>query len=317
MSGMTYTNLINETLALYFQKDYVKAYNFITDNASKVKGNHAQIYNFRYAIACRAGLNELAMEIMREAIMDKGYWYSYDYLMSDDDLKPLYDYKDFGELANICKAREIEAKKNSKPDLKVFMPNNLADNNKHPLIIALHGNGENILITEDYWNSCVKNNYMLALPQSSDIEFSDAYGWNDIEKGTEEFEKHYEKMVENYNIDSKNITIGGFSAGARVALYAVLKGVIQAKGFIFVGPWLPEIEEWETLLDELKVKGVKSYIICGDKDEDCFEGSKKFVEMLNQRNIPNIFKVIEGLKHDYPTDFDKELEEAIKFITKA
>ena len=64
------------------------------------------------------------------------------------------------------------------------------------------------------------------------------------------------------------------------------------------------------------VLGIKSYIICGDKDEDCFEGTNKFVDMLNQRNIPNIYKVVEDLNHDYPINFDNELEEAIKFISK-
>jgi len=43
---------------------------------------------------------------------------------------------------------------------------------KHPLIIALHGDQENIETTEDYWNSCVDKNFILALPQSSQIQFS-------------------------------------------------------------------------------------------------------------------------------------------------
>ena len=316
MTGMTYTNLINTTLELYLQKDYLKAYNFITENSIKVKGNDAQIYNFRYSIASKAGLNDLAMKIIKEAIVEKSYWYSYDYLIEDDDLEPLHKYKDFNELANICKEREVQSQRNSKPDLKVYIPNKLADNEKYPLLIALHGNQENILITEDYWRPCIMHKRILALPQSSQIEFSDAYSWNDIEKGTKELKEQYKKILKGYNVDPEDIIIGGFSAGARIALYAVLNDIIQTKGFIFVGPWLPEIQEWEHLLDGLKLKGIKSYIICGNKDEDCLEGSSKFADMLNQRNVTNIFKVVEGLNHDYPTNFDKELEEAIRFITK-
>jgi len=311
---MTYTNLINETLELYLQKEYLKAYDFITQNAVKVKGNNAQIYNFRYSIASKAGLNDLAMKIMKEAIIEKGYWYSYQYLVEDDDLKPLHVYKEFDECANMCKERENQAQRDSKVDLKVLMPNNLADNEKYPLIITLHGDQENILITEDYWSPCVMSKNILALPQSSEIEFSDAYCWNDVEKGTKELKVHYNEILKEYNVDSENIIIGGFSAGARIALYTVLNDIIQVKGCIFVAPWLPEIEEWEHLLDEFKLKGIKSYIICGDKDEDCFEGCNKFVSMLNQRNIPNVFKIVEGLNHDYPANFHEELEEAIKYI---
>jgi hypothetical protein len=37
--------------------------------------------------------------------------------------------------------------------------------------------------------------------------------------------------------------------------------------------------------------------------------------MLNERNIPNLFKVIMDLEHDYPENFDELLNRGIKFIT--
>jgi len=110
------------------------------------------------------------------------------------------------------------------------------------LIIALHGDQENIEITEDYWSSCIHKNYLLALAQSSQIQFSEGYEWKDIEKGSQELKEHYESILEKHNIDSDNIIIGGFSAGGRVALYSILKGMIKVKGFILVAPWLPEID---------------------------------------------------------------------------
>jgi len=45
--------------------------------------------NFRYCMASKLGDLELAIRLMREAIIDKGYWYGYEYLLEDDDLKPL------------------------------------------------------------------------------------------------------------------------------------------------------------------------------------------------------------------------------------
>ncbi|MGH4123527.1 MAG: alpha/beta hydrolase [Clostridium sp.] len=315
MGKITYTKLINATLNLYMKEDYLEAYNFISKNSIGIKVNEAQIYNFRYSIACKAGLTGIAMEIMREAIVEKGYWYSYEYLIADDDLNPLKKYSEFDILANICKDREAKAKINSKPDIKIIKPNNIPNNEKQPLLIALHGNEENIIVTEDYWSSCVDNNYILALPQSSEIGFSNGYYWNNLEKGCDELKEEYDKVLQGYNINLDNIIIGGFSAGARVALYAMLKDLINAKGFIFVGPWLPEINEWEHLLDKLKSKGVKGYIICGDKDEDCLDCTESFVRMLNERNIPNVFKVVKDLEHDYPDNFDGFLDEGIEFIS--
>jgi len=162
LKRITYTRLLNRTLEIYMKGDHLEAYNFITENYKGIKGNLAQIYNFRYAIANEAGLEELALQIMREAIVEKGYWYKYKYLIEDEDLKSLNKYKEFGELLDICKKRELEAKRDEKPDLKIIVPNKKNEQYKHPLIIALHGDQENIEITEDYWSSYIHKNYLLA-----------------------------------------------------------------------------------------------------------------------------------------------------------
>ena len=60
--------------------NYLEAYHFITKYSHSFQGVIAQIYNFRFTIACKAGLSKLAIQIMCEAIIVKGYWYSYQYL---------------------------------------------------------------------------------------------------------------------------------------------------------------------------------------------------------------------------------------------
>jgi predicted esterase len=297
--------------------DYLEAYNFITENYKGIKGSLAQIYNFRYAIANKAGLEKLALQIMSKAIVEKGFWYQYNYLIEDEDLKSLNKYKKFNALLDICKKRELEAKRNEEPALKIIVPNKIDEKYKYPLIIALHGDQENIEITEDYWNSCIHKNYLLALPQSSQIQFSEGYEWKDIEKSSRELREHYESILEKYNIDSDNIIIGGFSAGGRVALYSILKDIIQVKGFILVAPWLPEIDEWAPLLDKIKEKGIKGYVVCGDKDDDCYECTRKFTDLLNSKKISYELKIFKGLDHDYPDNFNEILRNAIEFIAKS
>jgi len=317
LKKITYTNLINRTLEMYMKGDYLEAYNFITENHKGIKGNLAQIYNFRYTIANKAGLEELALRIMGEAIVEKGFWYQYNYLIEDEDLKSLNRYKEFAELLDICKKRESEAKRNEKPDLKIIVPDKMNEQYKHPLIIALHGDQENIETTEDYWNSCVDKNFILALPQSSQIQFSEGYEWKDIEKGARELKEHYENILEKHNIDSDNIIIGGFSAGGRVALYSIMKDVIQVKGFILVAPWLPEIDELAPLLDKIKEKGIKGYVVCGDKDDDCYKCTRRFTDLLNSKKITYELKIFKGLDHDYPDNFNEILRNAIEFIAKS
>ena len=317
MKKITYTSLLNRTLEIYSKGDYLRAYNFITENCKGIKGNLAQIYNFRYSIANEAGHEELALQLMREAIVEKGFWYQYKYLIEDEDLKSLNKYKEFGELLDICKKRELEAKRNEKTELKIIVPDKINEKFKYPLIIALHGDQENIGITEDYWRSCKDKNYMLALPQSSQIQFSEGYEWKDIEKGSQELKEHYENILKEHNVDSNNIIIGGFSSGGRVALYSILNEIIQVKGFILVAPWLPEIDEWASLLDRARDKRIKGYVVCGDKDDDCYDCTKKFTDLLASKNIPFELEIVNGLNHEYPDNFNEILPKAIDFFSKS
>lgn len=176
----------------------------------------------------------------------------------------------------------------------------------------MHGDQENIGIIEPYWKSVLLQDYTLALPQSSQIQFSDGFVWDDIHRGKEELKEHYVKFIENHTVE--RVIIGGFSAGAGVALYTVLQKDIAVDGFIFMAPWLPEIEEWNELLGVLQDKHIKGYIVCGDQDEDCFECTQQFVQLLRDKNIEHKYKVIPNLNHDYPIYFDEVLKEAIEYI---
>ncbi|MBE7127790.1 alpha/beta hydrolase [Bacillus mycoides] len=306
-NNMTYIKLLNETLHCYANKGSFEAYSYIMNNAKDVMGNEAQIYNFKYALASAAGLEEEALHLMKKAIIENGFWYGSEYLISDDDLKPLHKFEEFHRMVQLCKEREELAKKSEQADVKY----KYSKQNEN-LLITLHGDQENIQIIEPYWNSVMEQGFMLALPQSSQIQFSDGYVWDNIERGREELKGHYNKIKVNKPFE--NIIIGGFSAGARVALHSMLQGEIEVNGFIFVAPWLPEMEEWEEMIGILHDKSIKGYIICGDQDEDCFEGTQQFVKLLKDKNIEHKYKVVPNLNHDYPHNFDELLKEAIEYI---
>ena len=302
-NGMTYIQLLNETLHCYASKGSLEAYTYIMEHAKGIVGNEAQIYNFKYALASAAGLEEEALHLMKEAIIEKGFWYGYEYLISDDDLKPLHKFEGFHQMVQLCKEREELAKKTERADVKY-----IESKKKEKLFIAMHGDQENIGIIEPYWKSVLSQNYTLALPQSSQIQFSDGFVWEDLHRGKEELKEHYDKLIENRTVE--HVIIGGFSAGARVALYTILQKDIAVDGFIFMAPWLPEIEEWNELLGVLQDKHIKGYIVCGDQDEDCFECTQQLVQLLRDKNIEHKYKVIPNLNHDYPIHLDEVLKEA-------
>ncbi|WP_434611728.1 alpha/beta hydrolase [Bacillus paranthracis] len=306
-NGMTYIQLLNETLHCYASKGSLEAYTYIMEHAKGIVGNEAQIYNFKYALASAAALEEEALHLMKEAIIEKGFWYGYEYLISDDDLKPLHKFEEFHQMVQLCKEREELAKKTERADVKY-----IESKKKEKLFIAMHGDQENIGIIEPYWKSVLAQNYTLALPQSSKIQFSDGFVWDDLHRGKEELKEHYDKLIENRTVE--HVIIGGFSAGARVALYTILQKDIAVDGFIFMAPWLPEVEEWNELLGVLQDKHIKGYIVCGDQDEDCFECTQQFVQLLRDKNIEHKYKIIPNLNHDYPIHFEEVLKEAIEYI---
>ncbi|ADY21350.1 alpha/beta hydrolase [Bacillus paranthracis] len=306
-NSMTYIQLLNETLHRYASKGSLEAYTYIMEHAKGIVGNEAQIYNFKYALASAAGLEEEALHLMKEAIIEKGFWYGNEYLISDDDLKPLHKFEEFHQMVQLCKEREELAKKTERADVKY-----IDSKKKEKLFIAMHGDQENIGIIEPYWKSVLAQNYTLALPQSSKIQFSDGFVWDDLHRGKEELKEHYDKLIENRTVE--NVIIGGFSAGARVALYTILQKDIAVDGFIFMAPWLPEVEEWNELLGVLQDKHIKGYIVCGDQDEDCFECAQQFVQLLRDKNIEHKYKIIPNLNHDYPIHFEEVLKEAIEYI---
>ncbi|MES5846975.1 MULTISPECIES: alpha/beta hydrolase [unclassified Bacillus cereus group] len=306
-NSMTYIQLLNETLHCYASKGSLEAYTYIMEHAKGIVGNEAQIYNFKYALASAGGLEEEALHLMKEAIIEKGFWYGNEYLISDDDLKPLHKFEEFHQMVQLCKEREELAKKTERADVKY-----IDSKKKEKLFIAMHGDQENIGIIEPYWKSVLAQNYTLALPQSSKIQFSDGFVWDDLHRGKEELKEHYDKLIENRTVE--NVIIGGFSAGARVALYTILQKDIAVDGFIFMAPWLPEVEEWNELLGVLQDKHIKGYIVCGDQDEDCFECAQQFVQLLRDKNIEHKYKIIPNLNHDYPIHFEEVLKEAIEYI---
>ncbi|WP_444684531.1 alpha/beta hydrolase [Alkalicoccus luteus] len=313
MMQMKYTKLLNTTLEKYKTNGVEEAYQYISKHADEVEGNHAQIYNFKYSLAAASGHEDEALVIMKEAIIENGHWYSYNYLLEDDDLESLRKYEEFQYMIELCKNREEEAKRNAASKLEVICPEE--GQPKDRLLIALHGNQENNMFTKENWQTVTSSGFVLGLPQSSQVEFSGGYTWDDVEKGSIELHTHYETMKQNFHVNNDRIILGGFSAGTGVILNTILKRDIPVQGFIFVGPWLPNIEQCADELITLAENGIKGYIICGDQDEDCLQCTKEFIEVLEKKNVQHVFELVKGLDHDYPENFNRLLNNAIEYLT--
>lgn len=308
MSRNTFTNLLNEGLELYHAGKFMEGYELMTRNAGHVPRNDAQLYDFRASLACKAGHADLCLSLLTEAVMEKGCWYTQEYLTGDDDIRPARELPGFQHIMDVCAERERRSREVSISELAVVRG---SGGERPPLMIVLHGNMQNLPICQEDWRGATEQGFDLAFIRSSQLAFSDAYVWNDLEAGAKGLGEQVRRLRAMGELEGRKVIMAGFSSGARMALHAVMTGAIKADGMVLVGPWLPEIDEWSDTIQKLGERMPGAYICCGDEDDDCLPGARLLADALGLAGRPSMLRVPEGLTHDYPDDFVTSLRTAV------
>ena len=312
LSAMSYSSSLEAAIVLYREGRHQEAYDLITEQVSSPDAIPALVYYFRFSFACRAGLHDLALSLLREAIIDRGFWYSPDHL-GDDDLEPLRGLPEFEELAEISVERGGTAARAARSELEIVLP---GDGNEkgRPLVVALHGNQFNIRTTRLIWSGEALSDCLLAFPQSSHAVCTDAYSWVDPQLGADELVSHLDEIFTENQVDRDRTILGGFSAGGRVVLHTMLKRRVRAKGIILLGPWIPDLVYLEPMIPNLRSDRVRVCLICGTQDEDCFDSSNRLAKLLEENGVSFQYRVVAGMGHSFPPDFEEYLARARTFI---
>jgi len=202
----------------------------------------------------------------------------------------LKDNEEFTDIFILWDKLIEEMQKESKSQYLLFTPNDFSKDKSYSLFIALHGWGEDAKFFSEFWKSkYLKENYILALPQSSQVVGSCNYSWDNEELAYKEIKEIYDEIKANYLINDDEIVVGGFSQGATLAMdLALNQDYIPVKGFISLCPEKPRNFTGERI-NEAKAKGIKGCIITGDQDS-CYpqqqEMANKFYEIgFNYRII--------------------------------
>ncbi len=141
------------------------------------------------------------------------------------------------------------------------------------------------------------------------------FGWDDTDLALKEISSIYEKVIKDYNIDTDNVIVGGFSQGGTLAIEIALnKQHIPTKGFISLCPVKPQSFSLEAV-KAAKAKAIKGCIITGDQDGS-LNDQKQMVEDFNKAEFSYKFDINEGLGHWFPEDLSAKLDRYIDFILK-
>ncbi len=289
------------------------AYDLITEAAPNFSDRAYLLYNWRYCAAALLGKSGLAIEIFQAAV-DEGFWWSEEYLRSDEDLKSLQDLPAFNRLVDVCEQRYQRALSESVP---VALPLPSQSAKALPLLLALHGNNGNAKDSVSFWESAVKQDWLTVLLQSSQVVGSNSYVWNDFELGAKEIKDHYAGLIKEYQIDSEQLVIGGFSKGGEMAIWATLMDTIPVRGFVAVcpgGPYISDINEWLPILEGNKLLGERrGYFVVGENDPSV-ENIKALHEMLLSKGMACELVIASDIDHDFPADFDQTLALALQYL---
>jgi len=306
MKKLRFLELLYGALDYYYKGNPKEAYDYLTNNQKRVEGSIAGISYYRFLFACEMKDKKLALEILREAIDDFDFWFPYR-SVSQNEIRQLFaEDETYLRLIELCKTREAKRKFSGNPSIDVFEPKESSLENPK-LLIALHGDQQEVNSVHDYWNPKTYFNHIVAIPVASEVAYTDGHAWTTIDRGVNELKTHYDQLKSKYHVKKENITLCSFSGGTAVALEAVVKKFIEVDKLIFVAPPLQNLEALKNELIMLKENNISVYILCGDGDDRFLPVAQKFAGYLKNVEVKYKLHIAENTKHEYPINFEEIL----------
>jgi predicted esterase len=297
---------------LYETGEFTRAYELLTKSAERYPEELQQIYEWRFDLAARIGKPELSESIFSEAL-EAGYFYSERTLRTDDDLQQMQGCPVYEALVKRNLEILAEAQKHAHPELEILYHGKESALGK-PLFIALHGNNSNVSKFRQYWGALWNTEWMVALPQSSQVSGRDRYVWNDMQVVERELKDHYTELCASGRVDPGRVLISGFSKGGHAAIEAAIRGYLPIKGFLAVAPYIGNPEAMIPNLEGIQNKHLRGFILAGGKDSDCIKGATWLHEEMKKRGVCCEIKIYPDLGHEFPDDFDSVLSEITSFL---
>ncbi len=183
----------------------------------------------------------------------------------------------------------------------------------YPLLIVLHGAYGNKEELQPYFvPDLYSDRYICLFVQSNEKSRGGYNWWNRIPDGRKVIRRAFDEVRTKYAIDTGRVIIGGFSAGATMAIDVTLQGVLPVLGFVAHCPGMPR--EFDSLLvSQAAHKGLKGVILAGRGDY--FRPYQlDMVDIFKSAGFKHQFTVIPSLGHEIPLNLSNVLDAALQFV---
>ena len=318
MTSATFEELQSQIQASYQAGDYTAALEFAAKNAARFPEQAALIDYWRISMLARLEKPDDAIQLLEDALAS-GIWYSEVLLRKSPSLQSLQDSPEFE--AVLDRNRQVQEQDQAQLyPLITLRPQGDCQKGDIPcpLLIGLHANVSTAQASIDYWKPAGGAGWLVAVPQSSQAMYKDAYVWDDLQVTKEEIQRHYAVLGEQYAIDPEQVILAGHAMGAEVAIWLALSGAIEVSGFVAInptGPLMDEVDNWQPLIEKSAGIPLSGAIIIGEDDHTTSPSSiRSLVEMLNRGGIPCELEVIPGVGQDYHPEYETSLVRGIDYI---
>jgi len=204
-----------------------------------------------------------------------------------------------------------EANINSKAEYYIQKPENFKEGERYPLIMIFPGGMGCIQDMQNFWSSATLNKeFIVAFVQGKDFKcnYNRSYGENAIT----DMKNIYEKITEDYLIDTTKVILAGPSAGGMFAIDLAINKHINARGLILAFPVKPDNFNAHNILDA-GLNGLRVSMICGENDW-AIMSQKEMSVIFDKLGVKNRLLIFPELGHDFPKDFSNQIDNSINYI---
>ncbi len=298
---------------LYEAQQFDNAFELTTRHKDAFPSHKSFVLYLHLCMVVRVGKHDLALAQLEEAL-NTGSWFSEELLRQSPSFAPLQDMPAFDPLVQRS-AKLAEAELATPPPPVIVKPEG---DGPYPLLIGLHGspsNGQNAL---GIWGGLEKKGWLLAFPSSNQRAMHNLGDWADQDAAAQAIKDLYAMLCKDYKVDLNRVVIAGYSGGGFLATWLALSNAFKMRGFLGVGPYLPQeaLDEWGELI-ETASKELRGVILSGDKDDSVPRDTfAPFAESLNAQGITCKVEEVSGSTHDIDDNYRALFPAALDYLVR-